>query len=35
MENPYLNLHFKHHGSFPLNNEDMNILSFGFFSFQT
>ena len=35
MEKPYLNLHFKFHDFFPLNNEDMKILSFGFFSFQT
>ena len=33
MEKPYLNLHFKFHYFFlPWNNEDVNILSFVFFS---
>ena len=35
IEKPYLNLHFKFHDFFPENNEDMKILSFGFFSFRT
>ena len=35
MEKPYLNLDVKFHDFFPWNNEDMKILSLGFFSFQT
>ena len=35
IEKPYLNLHFTFHDFFPENNEDMKILSFGFFSFRT
>ena len=35
MKKPYLNLHFKFYDFFPWNNEDMKILSLGFFSFQT
>ena len=35
MEKPYLNLHVTFHNFFPWNNEDIKVLSFGFFSFQT
>ena len=35
IEKPYLNLHYKFRDFFPQNNEDMKILSFGFFTFGT
>ena len=31
MKKPYLNLHFNFHDFLPWNNEDMKILSFGFY----